>query len=63
MTKTVDLARRFLDRTIVTTPFIEPSVPPNKGALRLIPQAGLGRDDIRAVLRAIRSIDGWLNKE
>ena len=61
--RTVDLAKRFFEKGIITTPFIEPSVPPRKGVVRIIPQAGLTKEDRSKVIGAIRSIDGWLTKE
>jgi 7-keto-8-aminopelargonate synthetase-like enzyme len=43
MRDTLGLAKAFFDRGMVTTPFVEPSVPPGKGVLRLIPGAGVSR--------------------
>lgn len=60
--RTVDLARRLFDRRIVTTPFVEPSVPPGKGVVRLIVQAGLTEDECQLIVDAIEDSVEWLKQ-
>lgn len=50
---TIALSKRFFDNNIFTTSFIEPSVPPNQGRLRLIAGANLTKESINKVIDVI----------
>lgn len=54
--RTISLAKEFYNKGILTTPFIEPSVPPGEGILRLIPGANLKKDSIDKVVEVIDSM-------
>ncbi|TYQ14568.1 UNVERIFIED_CONTAM: glycine C-acetyltransferase [Acetivibrio alkalicellulosi] len=54
--RTVLLAKSFYNRRILTTPFVEPSVPPNEGRLRLIAGANLSKKSIDKVTSLIDEI-------
>jgi 7-keto-8-aminopelargonate synthetase-like enzyme len=56
MRETVSLARELFEGGIIATPFVEPSVPPNKGVLRIIPGAGVGEAARARVVRVIGTI-------
>ena len=56
--ETLDMAGAFYEKGILTTPFVEPSVPPNQGKLRLIAGAELQDEQVEQVCRAIRVIGG-----
>ncbi len=43
---TLLLARELLSRGVFSTPFLPPSVPPNKGVVRMIAHAGLTADEM-----------------
>lgn len=54
---TLRCARAFFNNGMVVTPFIEPSVPPGKGVVRIIPGAGVAADECR---EAVSRLDnGW----
>lgn len=53
---TVLLAKRFYENNILTTPFIEPSVPQNQGRVRLIAGANLTEGSINKAIGIIKSI-------
>ncbi|MCK5075342.1 MAG: pyridoxal phosphate-dependent aminotransferase family protein, partial [Calditrichia bacterium] len=50
---TVKMAKYFYDEKILTTPFVEPSVPPNEGRIRIIAGADLQESEIKYVCNAI----------
>lgn len=52
--KTIRLAKLLFERNILSTPFIEPSVPANQGVVRLIAGAGLTGDQVQAAIDAIK---------
>ena len=56
MRDTVALAKTFFEQGIIATPFVEPSVPPGKGVLRIIPGAGISAEDCEEVADTIRQI-------
>ena len=47
MRETILFAKKLYDNGIVATPFVEPSVAPNRGVVRIIPGAGVPLDDCR----------------
>ncbi|KUO70398.1 MAG: aminotransferase [Desulfosporosinus sp. BRH_c37] len=53
---TLILAKKLYERGIISTPFIEPSVPINEGRVRLIAGANLTRDTIAEATGIIRRI-------
>ncbi|MCK5075581.1 MAG: pyridoxal phosphate-dependent aminotransferase family protein [Calditrichia bacterium] len=59
---TVIAAKSFYENGILTTPFVEPSVPPNDGKIRLIAGADLQEHEIEYVLEAIPKIISELSK-
>lgn len=54
--KTLAIAKLFYDQNILVTPFIEPSVPPNKGVVRIIAQANLSDDVLNNIINRIKLI-------
>ncbi|MBN1577785.1 MAG: pyridoxal phosphate-dependent aminotransferase family protein [Chitinispirillaceae bacterium] len=54
--ETIRFAKRLFERGIVATPFVEPSVPPNRGVVRMIPGAGISADDCRGAAASIETI-------
>ncbi|MDQ2087525.1 pyridoxal phosphate-dependent aminotransferase family protein [Herbivorax sp. ANBcel31] len=54
--KTVLFAKSFYNKKILTTPFVEPSVPPNEGRLRLIAGANLSKKSIEKACEKIDEI-------
>jgi glycine C-acetyltransferase len=54
--KTLTIAKLFYEENILVTPFIEPSVPPNKGVVRLIAQANLSDDIMESIIKKIEEI-------
>lgn len=50
------LARKFYEKGILTTPFIEPAVPINQGRVRLIASAGLSQAAIDEAVEIIKRI-------
>ena len=55
---TLNMAGVFYEKGILATPFVEPSVPPNQGKLRLIAGAKLQDEQVDKVCHAIRAIGG-----
>lgn len=53
---TLTIARFFYEENILVTPFIEPSVPPNKGVVRLIVQANLSDEIMENIVKKIKKI-------
>jgi 7-keto-8-aminopelargonate synthetase-like enzyme len=53
---TIALAREFFHHRILTTPFVPPSVPDGKGALRLILGAKLDEKGLKGLMRAMDSL-------
>lgn len=53
---TIRFAKLFYKKGMLTTPFIEPSVPKNEGKLRLIAGANLSEDTIHEVIRRIHEL-------
>lgn len=53
---TLLLAKSFYHKKVLTTPFIEPSVPPGEGRLRLIAGANLFEESIEKVIKSIDMI-------
>lgn len=53
---TLHIAKKFYEKGILTTPFIEPSVPLNKGRVRLIAGANLSQDTIAEAAAIIRRL-------
>jgi 7-keto-8-aminopelargonate synthetase-like enzyme len=54
---TLRCARAFFTKGVVVTPFVEPSVPPGNGVVRIIPGAGIAVDECR---EAVSRLDnGW----
>jgi 7-keto-8-aminopelargonate synthetase-like enzyme len=56
--KTIALAKEFFLQRLLATPFIPPSVPPDRGVLRLIVGAKLDDAGMQGVLEALDRIDG-----
>jgi len=54
--KTIMMAKSFYNKKILTTPFIEPSVPPNEGRVRIIAGANLSQEAIERVTQIIDEI-------
>lgn len=54
---TVLIAKQFYEQGVLTTPFIEPSVPPNKGKVRLIAGANLSQSTIERAVEIITELD------
>lgn len=52
--RTILLSKLLFERNILSTPFIEPSVPKNQGVVRLIAGAGLTEDQVKAAISAIK---------
>jgi 7-keto-8-aminopelargonate synthetase-like enzyme len=50
---TILTTKRFFDHKIITTPFIYPSVPKNKGVIRLIAGANLRKEALERILNCI----------
>ena len=53
---TLTLAKRIFEYKIFTTPFVEPSVPPNQGKIRLIAGACLSKSDLEIALKRFKNI-------
>ena len=53
---TLKIAKLFFDEKILVTPFIEPSVPPNKGVIRLIAQATFSETNLINIVKKIEKI-------
>ncbi|NLD47662.1 MAG: pyridoxal phosphate-dependent aminotransferase family protein [Clostridiaceae bacterium] len=53
---TLALAKAFYDSSIITTPFIEPSVPRNQGRVRLIAGANLKEESVEKAAKIIKSL-------
>ncbi|MEL7564119.1 MAG: pyridoxal phosphate-dependent aminotransferase family protein [Dehalobacterium sp.] len=53
---TIDLAKRFYENKVLTTPFIAPSVPVSEGKVRLIAGGNLKEETIYQVLEIIKKI-------
>lgn len=51
---TIALAKKFFDLGILTTPFVEPSVPKDKGVVRIITGAGVSPKKCEEVAQMIR---------
>jgi 7-keto-8-aminopelargonate synthetase-like enzyme len=66
---TIDMAKKLFKHKILSTPFVPPSVPPNKGIVRLIPGAAVSGSNMQKVTDAIRKIavkskmQGWERNE
>ena len=60
--QTLTLARYFYEENIVTTPFVYPSVPKNKGVVRIIAGNKLEEKTLRTVIEAIYKIGQRLYK-
>ncbi len=58
---TIWLAREFYYRHILTTPFVPPSVPPEKGIVRLIAGSNLSSDSLDKIQLAIYEIGKLLS--
>lgn len=54
---TILLAKKFYDKNILTTPFIFPSVPENKGKLRLIAGTNLNEETVKILIEKIKTMD------
>ncbi|HAN09673.1 MAG TPA: aminotransferase [Clostridiales bacterium] len=54
--ETLECAKNFYDNGILTTPFIEPSVPHNEGRVRLIAGANLTEDTIDKAINIIKKV-------
>jgi 7-keto-8-aminopelargonate synthetase-like enzyme len=54
--KTIILAKKLYNKGILVTPFIEPSVPPKQGIVRLIASANLNAENINRVVTAFKEI-------
>jgi len=54
--ETINLAKRFYQEKVLTTPFIAPSVPANEGKVRLIAGGNLKEETIYQVLEIIKKI-------
>ena len=50
---TLKCARSFFENGMVVTPFVEPSVPPGKGVIRIIPGAAITSEECRNALTAL----------
>lgn len=59
---TIMIAKLFFKENILVTPFIEPSVPINKGVVRLIAQANLNKKTISEVVNKIKRIGKKYNE-
>lgn len=53
---TINLAKRFYENRVLTTPFISPSVPTNEGKIRLIAGANLKEETINQVLEIVKTM-------
>lgn len=53
---TFRMAKAFYAERLLTTPFVEPSVPPNEGKLRLIAGADFSQEAVNTVCERIRRI-------
>ncbi len=53
---TILLAKKFFDRKVLTTPFVEPSVPANGGRVRLIAGANLKKESIEKAVETIHCL-------
>jgi len=60
--KTIMLAKYFYEENILVTPFIEPSVPKNRGVVRLIIQANLDNEIINELIEKIGKIGKKYNE-
>ncbi|MCP4161850.1 MAG: pyridoxal phosphate-dependent aminotransferase family protein [Deltaproteobacteria bacterium] len=54
MKDTIELAKTFFNYGMITTPFVEPSVPVNKGVLRIIPGAGISIERCEDIAEIIK---------
>jgi len=54
--ETILLSKKLFENGILSTPFIEPSVPKNEGIVRLIAGAGLSEEQIKCVVEKIKNI-------
>ncbi len=55
-TNTLQCAKNFFDNKILTTPFVEPSVPRNGGRVRIIAGANLTEETIDQVIDTIKKV-------
>jgi 7-keto-8-aminopelargonate synthetase-like enzyme len=53
---TIAMAKQLFQQRVLCTPFVPPSVPVNKGVVRLIPGAGVSQDKMSKVLEAFEKI-------
>ena len=61
--ETMALARCFYEEKIITTPFVYPSVPKNKGVVRIIAGNKLNEGTLEKVIEAVYKIGNKLNKQ
>jgi len=54
--KTVKASKILFEHKILSTPFIEPSVPKNNGVVRLIANAGLNMEQVDKVCEAVKCV-------
>ncbi len=53
---TINIAKKFFEKGILVTPFVEPSVPPKEGRIRIIAGANLTSDTITNVIKIIEDL-------
>ncbi len=55
---TIQFAKRLFENKIISTPFIYPSVPKNKGVIRLIAGANLSTENLNRAISCFKKIKG-----